>query len=612
MQLLNPIALLWLGLIPVLVLIHSLRPKAKQIEVTNLFLWIEALNEKTGGVRLDRLIRNLPLLLQILIVILASLALAQPVFFMSSQPRGNVILILDTSASMKARLDSGVRFDRAREEAVKAVDGLTRKSEMLIIEAGLRPVIRSDFTSDKGHLKQVIENIRPEDAPGRIQDAVFLALPFIKPEQDDLILLVTDGAGQDIGQTLALHPQIKPSLITGPERNVGITRFEVRPRPGYSDHFEIMLEVKNYNNHPVLCPVRLTLAQVPIVEETVGLRAMEKKRRFYSYSGDLSGTARAVINISDDFTVDNSSYAVLKPFDQAWVFLVTQGNYFLETLLKAYPNIRVNSAREIAGSLWADQAQRHDIVILDRVSPPSTIRGNFILIGASSPSLPISRTGEVRAPRVLDWDRNSPLMEHLDLSGLIVEKALEVKAGGAASPLLESPETGLIYSYQEDDLKAVFLGFELTGTDLPLRAAFPILMSNIFNWFHPEKFSFSAQTIQAGQVFPISLGAETKEFSVRTPSGEWEVLQADGRSFEYVRTGEVGLYTVLEGEERRYFAVNLTDEAESDIRSPNLEIQPGRASLAEPVRVETPLWLSALLAALAVLMVEWYFWLRNW
>jgi len=55
MQFANPIALLLLGLIPILILIHSLRPKPRQVEVTNLFLWQEALKERRGGGRIRTL-----------------------------------------------------------------------------------------------------------------------------------------------------------------------------------------------------------------------------------------------------------------------------------------------------------------------------------------------------------------------------------------------------------------------------------------------------------------------------------------------------------------------------------------------------------------------------
>ncbi len=80
MQFTQPISFLLLGLIPVLILIHSLKPKPGLVPVTNLFLWQAVLKEKKGGIRIERLTRNLSLLLQILAVILASRALGGPVW----------------------------------------------------------------------------------------------------------------------------------------------------------------------------------------------------------------------------------------------------------------------------------------------------------------------------------------------------------------------------------------------------------------------------------------------------------------------------------------------------------------------------------------------------
>ena len=114
MQLLNPGMLITLGLIPILILIHTLKPKPRQVEVANLFLWSEALKERSRHWSFERLKRNLPLLLQIFLVILAALALANPAWEYSISKKGNLILVIDTSASMKANSESGTRFYRAR------------------------------------------------------------------------------------------------------------------------------------------------------------------------------------------------------------------------------------------------------------------------------------------------------------------------------------------------------------------------------------------------------------------------------------------------------------------------------------------------------------------
>jgi len=614
MQIANPSALLALGLIPVLILIHSLRPKPKQVEVTSLFLWQEALKEKRGGLRIQRIIRNLPLLLQILAVILATVALAKPVWFYTSNIKGDVILVLDSSASMKTRTASGIRFDQAKKEALKIINELPKDSKILIIEAGSRPALKSVFSDDKKELKRIVEGIKPTDSPGRIEKALYLALSFMNPERDDWTFLITDGAEGHFEKLSRIHQKVRPILVSGGERNIGITKFEFRQELDFEDRYEIMVEVKNFNQNPVLCPIHLTLDENTIVRKTIGLRALEKRLLIFPYSGLIAGTGQVTLKVNDDFPVDNKAYTVLNTSKDIWILLVTKGNYFLRKLLEAYPNFMINSVRQIIPSSWADQTERHDMVILDRIHPPSTEKGNFLLIESFSPSIPLLKIGEIDNPKVLDWDRRNPLLANLDLSGLTIEHAAQVKAEKTLRPIVESGQTGLMYSYEKSGLRAVFLCFDLTRSDLPLRVAFPVMMSNIFQWLHPNKLRFSSSQIKAGRSFAVYLEPRTKNFSIRTPSGKWEKHQAKSNPFYYTNTSEVGIYSVVEGEKWRYFAVNLADESESDIRAPMVELPAKGAAVnldSEPATVELPLWIIFLLSASIILILEWYFWLKS-
>jgi hypothetical protein len=614
MQLINPGALLVLGFIPILILIHSLKPKPKKVVVSDLFLWRQASREKRGGAKIRRLISNLPLYLQILAVMLATLALAKPVWFSPPKGKGNAVLVLDTSASMKTRTDAGIRFDQARTEAFKLIDELPKGAKMMIIEAGNKPVIKTPFSEDKKQLKQTVEGVRPHDVHGQMEKAMTLALSFMDPESNDQIYFITDGSGFDFQKYARIHKKVRPILVRGGTKNVGITRFKFRQAIDSPERFEIMLEVKNFNPHPVLCPIHLTLEQNTIVKKTIGLKAGEKKLLIFQHSGPISGRAQATLELRDDFPVDNEAFAVLNTSMDMWVLLVSEGNYFLEKLLEAYPNFLINSVKEIIPSSWKDQTTRHDIIILDRVSPPSTEKGNFLLIESLSPSIPILKTGQVERPEVVDWDRNSPLLANLDLMGLSIERATLVEADETLRPILESFETGLMYAYEEDGLRAVYLGFDLTRSDLPLRVAFPVMMSNIFEWLQPRKLLFSSSQIVAGKPFPLYLGPDTEDFSVAGPSGKWEKYRAQTNPFHYVNTGKVGIYTVADGEKWRYFAVNLVNESESDIRVPDYDPKvrgAPRQTGQDPIKEEVPLWIFFLGVAAAALILEWYFWLRS-
>lgn len=613
MQLANPYALLLLGFIPILILIHSLKPKPKRVEVTNLFLWQEALREKAGGIRIQKIINNILLLLQIAAVIMTAFALANPLVAKRSELKGDVILVIDSSASMKARGPDGIRFEMAQDKALQLIEKIPRGTKVLVIEAGMRPLLRSPFIDDKKRLRNVIRSIRPTDAPGDLQKTIYLALSFMDPDRNDRIFFITDGADRNFKRLADLHPKMETVLISGGTKNVGITKFEFRQELDFKDRYEILLEVKNFNPNAVLCPIRLVLDKKTFLKKTIGLRPHEKRLLIFPYSGLIAGTAEVFLENDDDFPTDNRAFAVLSSSQEIWVLLVTKGNFFLERLLNAYPNVRVNSIKEIIATSWAEQTKRHDIVILDRTSHPLIERGNFLLIHTLSPSIPIKEIGKIENPRVLDWDRKSPLMEGLNMGDLKLEYAMKVRAEAPLKPILESQDTGLMYAYEKKGIRAVFMGFDLTRSDLPLRVAFPVMMSNIFNWLYPNKLRFSSHQVQAGKPFAIYLDVPTKEISVRTPLGKWEKHRVEESPYVYSNTNEVGIYTIAEGKRRRNFAVNLVDEEESDIRTSHVqeETEGSIESTLQTVISMVSIWPYLLFLGCAILFLEWYIWCKR-
>jgi hypothetical protein len=614
MQFLYPSMLIALGLIPVLLLIHALRPKPKQVDVTNLFLWQEILRERGGSMTLKRIKNNLPLLFQILIVILGALALARPVWWYFTQHKGDMILVVDTSASMKTQVASDTRFDLAKEKALELIDQRENNQKILIIEAGSEPILKSGFLEDTTQARNLVKSIKPSDAPGTLEKAIYLALSFVDPAEDDTIYLITDGAGSDFLKLLQIHHKITPIIVSGGEKNIGITKFEFRQDLDYYNVYEIMLEVKNFTTDPIECPIHLSIDGTTIVDTQITFDALEEQLLIFPYSGLITGIAKAELEIKDDFTVDNAAYLSLNTSKDIWVLLASQGNYFLEKLLEAYPNFLINTVREIIPSSWQEHVTEHDIVIVDRMDFPATEKGNFLLIDAYSPSIPVAKTGQVDFPDILDWDKKNPLMADVNISGLTIEQAAKLQADSLLSPVIESSQTGLMYTYNNDSMRAVLLGFDITKSNLPLKVAFPVMMSNIINWLNPHKLSFSALQTKAGEPYDVHLHLQTKEFSTRTPDGKWEQHEVTSNPFTYNNTQQAGIYTVLENKKTRYFTVNLVDESESDITVPAIDVssRPSDEVLdSEQIATQQPLWTFFLVAGLAMMMVEWYVWLKT-
>ena len=602
-----------LGLIPVLILIHTLKPKPTQVEVTNLFLWQQVLKERSRNITLKRFIKNLPLLLQILMVILTALALAKPVWTYLVAQKGDMILVVDTSASMKAKRESGIRLDKAKQQAIDLIDESGDDQKILIVEAGSEPLIQSGFLESKSKAKQIVNKLKVTDAPGNIEKAVYLALSFVDPSKEDVIYLITDGAGSrmEIKNILQLHPNIIPVVVSGGETNMGITKFEFRQEFHRKNHYEIMLEVKNFSPKPMTCPVRLSIDKTTIFNTRVRFDSFEKKLLIFPYSGLITGMAKARLDIDDALTVDNSAYLSLNTTQDVWVLLITKGNYFIEKLLEAYPNFMVNTMREIVPSSWEAQTLRHDIVIIDRMDFPPSRKGNFLLINSFSPSLPVIKTGHIDFPMVLDWDRKSPPMADVNIDGLTIEKAVKIDDTMHLAPVIESSQTGLMYTYEKDGFRAVLLNFDITRSDLPLKVAFPVIMSNIVNWLNPHKLHFSSLYTKAGKPFDIYLNPDTTSVSIRPPSGKWEKYSVHSNPLAYNNTQTVGIYTISEKNKRRYFTVNLLDESESDITVSDLDVSSGKPGHSEKTAAQQPYWSAFILLGLAILILEWFIWLKT-
>lgn len=606
--------LAFLGLIPILLLLHRLRPRPKQAEITNLFLWEEVYRERSHRITLRELKRNIPLILQIVAVCLASIALADPVWIHFTQKEGDMILVLDTSASMKTRSGGKTRFQQAVVKAGEIIGKRRGDQNLLLIEAGKEPRLISGPVQDTGEARDLLDGLTPTDEPGDLKKALYFAISFMNPEKDDTVYLVTDGAGCDFPALMEIHPKIVPVLVRGGEKNAGITKFEFREKPNQPNHYEVMIEVKNFQPTPVRCPLRLTIDRKQIYETVLSLDVFEKRLIIIPYHGLITGIARASLETEDDFPTDNHAFLSLSASDEVWILLVSRGNYFLERVLESYPNIMVNSMKEIVPSSWEEQTGRHDIVIIDRMDFPPVPRGNFVLIDSYSPSIPIEKEAPVHNPGTLSWDGESPLMQDIDLNGLIIEEASGVKAHDPAKPVIESPETGLMYTYEEKGLRAVFLGFDINRSDLPVRVAFPVMMSHIINWLTPYKLSSSSLKTQAGSPIDIYVSPDTTTLSTRAPGGEWRKHRATQNPFRYTNTRNVGIYVLTQKNRHRYFTVNLVDELESDIQSPSIGSasgRPGKETDSEEVAVHTRLWIPLVLLLLLSLLWEYYFWLRS-
>lgn len=617
MEILNPIMLSFLGLIPVVVVIHMIRQKQRKVLVTTYFLWEDNITQTRWGIILHHLKANSSLLMQILIIILIALALAQPAWHLAHGTAERIIVIIDISASMKTQdplSHNQTRIEKGKDKAREIIRKKASSCKAMLIESGVKPKILVPFTEDKKHLYSSIKGITASEAPTDLIQALYLALSFIQSEKEEVIYCLTDKIDSLSARFIKLHPTVKPILISGGTQNTGITRFAFRQKSNYSDNYELFVEIKNYNDIDKICPWQLKIDTTIIVNDSIFLKPGEKRQLFLPYKGILRGNASAVLLQKDDFSVDNTAYSVLSSVKTMKVLLVSPGNIFLENLFRAYPHCLLDTLKEIDTSQWEHNLSQYNIIIIDRMSFPYTDRGNLLLIDAYSPSIPFFKLGPVASPRNLDWDRKHPLTTNVNLDGLFIGTATKIKAAPETKAIITSTETDLLYYYSNEKLSIVFMGFDILQSDLPVRVAFPVLMSNIINYLNPHILEFSVLQTKTGTPFHGNCTPSATQLRIQKPGkAGWYSFPELTRSFVFHQTLHTGVYTVDEGNRRWQFAVNLTDDNESDIANPGTyKVEESiKSSETKTLASYRHLWPVFLYLIILALVGELFLWLKG-
>jgi Ca-activated chloride channel homolog len=610
-----PWAFALLALVPLVLLLHSLRLRRREVRISAVYLWEELLRERRSTLGMSKLLRSLLLLLQILGIAALTLGLADPFARLPSTKEGDIVLVLDASASMRSTSKAGERFAQARERALDLVQHLHPKSEMAVIYASSRPTLKLPFTADRTLLTQTLQGLSATDEPGDLPKAVQLGRSILGGDRTGEVLILSDGADAPLAEILAVSDQqVRTIQVNGGERNVGITKFEVRPRLNRPGDYEILVNVGNFSQQQESFDLVLSLNWKTLRRMRYTFEAGERQSLIFPYTGAANGVAEAVLELNDDLSADNRAATVLSDRAPVWILLVSRGNYFLESLLAGHANASVNVVSSVSPSSFEQQVQGNHIVILDGLEPPPLYFGNFLLINTSAPNLPITVKGSAETPPVVDWDTADPILRSVQLRDLQVRRAQVVEVGEGVKPLLYANGSPIISSLDTGRLRAVHMGFDLLDSDLPLRVAFPVLMSNILEWLSPQHGTFVSHQVQAGEPYTIELDNSTTEVSLRLPSGDWIKVPVTENSLVFRDTSQVGIYTLKIGKKTQRFAVNLVSWEESDIFPKPLESRtepPVVAGVSSQEIVKQPLWPYFVVLAFGLTLVEWYFWCRT-
>ena len=230
MSFLSPLALLGLLFVPVVLAMYLLKLRRDERIVPSTLLWQRLLTDVEANAPWQRLRRSLLLLLQLLLVLLLAILAARPFFERPAGLAGDVVIVIDTSASMASTDVPPSRLAEAKNKVLEALRELPANGTVSVIAAGRTARVVVNGTTDLGRVRAAIEDITVSSATGDLGDALNLANALAARAGDADILVATDAA-LAIKPTNHLDHEVQVLQVGRERRNQAIVALAVRPAP---------------------------------------------------------------------------------------------------------------------------------------------------------------------------------------------------------------------------------------------------------------------------------------------------------------------------------------------------------------------------------------------
>lgn len=620
MAFLAPLAFLGgLLAIPIL-LLYMLRLRRQEVVVSSNFLWQQVLRDREANTPWQRLRRNWLLILQLLILALLVLALARPAQEVFTISAGRTVILLDASASMNATdgENDRTRFEQAQREANLLLNELGAADQALIMRVAETSEPLTAYTSDINELRRAINDAQPGSSSADWETALTLAAAGAEGAESFRILIVSDGG---IDQDAQLPENIpEPALITVGQAadNLAISALATDTLPGQTP--QLFAQVQNYGatDQEVALLVRLDGAIWNSVSQTV---SAQSQRSFIFRVDEPFETVEAEL-VLDDATVDylaldDRAYAVeSQGTSRRVLFYSESGNAFLEQVFRSIPGVQV-----FRGDVNRPQLPNtpYDLYVFDGWLPTALPDADMLIIDPPRSTGLFTRVETSQeTDNVVMADRAHPLMRFVNVSGLAVREFDVIRADWA-DPLIEADGGPLLFGGENDGRRIALFTFNILDSDLALKIAFPLLISNAVEWFAPAQPVRDAGGLRVGEPLLVDPAPEAETVRLTLPDGEVVERPATGELLIFPQTQQAGFYNVaiLDNAgtpiDTQTIAINLFSPAESDI-APRASVALGGGVVdaeVEETRSLREFW--PVLAGLAILILcyEWYVYYRQ-
>ncbi|MEO7271240.1 MAG: VWA domain-containing protein, partial [Vicinamibacterales bacterium] len=502
---------------------------------------------------------------------------ARPAARTQDRSSARMLLVLDSSWSMRARLPSGgTRWDRAIEQARAMAAGSTAE-EVSVATTG-EGIVEAP-TSDHARLDRTLARLTPSGSPDgswpRLVDA-------------GSTHLFTDGA-----LPRATTTDVTVHSVFVPAANVAVTAFDVDRAPSGTGA-QIVLSVANFAVAAQSVHLTITRGADTLFDQSIPIAASGSYRDVLAIPA--AGDARFHAHVSaagNALDVDDDAGAWLWMAQPLRVGVVEAASP-AAALLAHDPTLRVTV---VDPARYPES--NADVWVFDRWLPAAPPAQPALVIDPPA-SAWLGRRGPAEAQPTWHPVTAHPVLDGVDAALGRLGSAHPIDRPALQAIAASERNTPLVSIEEGPQSRYVVVGFSVQDASFVSTPAYPILVGNAVDWLgRPER----GARHQPGRV---TLPASTRR--IVSPSGRALPLKTLDAHIS-ATLPDPGLYLADTAGGQRVLSVGLDDPARSNLRSSTLPEDPSVPQRWG--RAQRPWWTYCAAAAFVLAALEWITWRRR-
>ena len=502
---------------------------------------------------------------------------------------------------------------------------------MALLTAGSTAEVVVGVTDFAPEINRGLDAIEATDGPTRLPEAIQVARRLIGYEEALTIRVFSDGQIADDEKEILDADDVVLTTVGTSRDNVAITGFQTRRTLSDPLGYSILVELQNFSSEPAAGRLRLTLQGELVDVIPWSISADGVWERTISATSQQGGVLQASIDYVDHLDVDNRATSILSARSPVSVRVISnrgEADWYLRSVLQSIPLLNTVDDR--------DDAVGHGLTVFCGVVPDKLPDGPVMLVGPPKNGPPIdSDNGSVPAWKlgppleqafVAQQHDASPLLQHVTLQNTLMGSGRDVQVAqqlGTVTTLLEAADgSSLFVAVDRPKGRLLILSTDIVAGDLPLRIAFPVLMTNAVNWFAHRTADLipAMQTGKTATIFWEGSSPKDNQLALLTNSGRSLIPVSQNHAFPrpFRHTGIAALLVEpgppsdiptdryrrllgdLDDDQYKLVAVNLCDAEES-----NLRVAEAEPSSTAPTSSHQPLWLMLVAGGFIVVLIEW-------